>query len=129
MNVQTIICLIKRDTTDAYKKQNPVLRLNELAVEYNNNKIVGYKIGDGTTQWSELPYITKFTNISEFWIYVDLFCHNKSHIAVTKIILDPFVINNFLGKNEKCSTYSTPCGQRTKCDKKIWEADNERIAN
>ena len=102
MNDRTIQCLIKRDTTDAYKEWNPVLHLNELAVEYNNDKIVGYKIGDGTTQWSELPYISQLTDISEFWIYIKPF-HCGRHLVAAKIILDPFVINSFLGGNEKCS--------------------------
>lgn len=41
------VCLIKRGTTEDYKEWNPTLHLNELAVEYNDNEIVGYKIGDG----------------------------------------------------------------------------------
>lgn len=94
------MCLLKRGTTEDYKEWNPILNLNELAVEYNDNEIVGYKIGDGEARWSELPYITKFTDISEFWIYVDPFCYNKPYIAA-KIILDPFMINNFLGGTEE----------------------------
>jgi hypothetical protein len=96
MNTQTIKCLIKRGTTDDYKEWNPTLHLNELAVEYNDNEIVGYKIGNGTTQWSELPYITKITDISEFWLWINAFDNSHPYV-VTKIILDPFMINNFLG--------------------------------
>lgn len=102
MSTQTITCLIKRDTTDTYKEWNPVLRLNELAVEYNNDEIVGYKIGDGTTQWSELPYINQLTEISEFWIYTKPF-HCSCYRVAAKIIFDPFIINSFFGGNEKCS--------------------------
>lgn len=95
------VYLTKRVTTEDCKEWNPTLHLNELAVEYNDNEIVGYKIGDGETRWSELPYITKLTDISEFWIYVNPFCRNKPYIAA-KIILDPFMINNFLGGTEQC---------------------------
>jgi hypothetical protein len=100
MNGRIIKCLIKRGTTDDYNEWNPILYLNELAVEYNDNEIVGYKIGDGTTQWSELPYINHITDISEFWLYVNSFDCSHPYIAV-KIILDPFVINNFLGGTEE----------------------------
>lgn len=91
----TIRCLIKRGTTEDYKEHNPVLHFNELAVEYNDDKIVGYKIGDGVTQWSDLLYIAKLTDISEFWLYCCEFGNLHPHIAV-KIVLDPFVINKFL---------------------------------
>lgn len=101
MNAQTIKCLIKRGTTDDYKEWNPILDLNELAVEYNNDEIVGYKIGDGMTRWSELSYISQFTDISEFWLYTKPFRCAHSRVAV-KIMLDPFIINNFLGGTEEC---------------------------
>lgn len=99
MSVRTVNCLIKRGTTNEYKEWNPILSLNELAVEYNNNEIVGYKIGDGTTRWPELPYINHITDISEFWLYCNAFDCSHPYIAA-KIMLDPFMINNFLGGTE-----------------------------
>lgn len=98
---RTIKCLIKRGTTEDYTEWNPILRLNELAVEYNDNEIVGYKIGDGSTKWSELSYITKFTDVSEFWLYVQPF-YNTRHYVAAKIVLNPFEINNYLGGIEEC---------------------------
>lgn len=96
----SIKILIKRDTTQNYVAINPILRLKELAVEYNENGIVGYKIGDGLTPWSELSYITNLTDIKEFYLWANTFDGNNRKIYA-KIVIDPFVINDFLG-GTKC---------------------------
>jgi hypothetical protein len=95
-----IQCLVKRGTTEDYKEYNPTLQLNELAVEYNDNKIVGYKLGDGITKWSELEYVTNLTDVKEFWLY----CGDiNNRYVVAKIVLNPFSINNSLGGIKVCS--------------------------
>ena len=96
----SIKIFIKRGITQNYVKVNPILMLKELAVEYNENGIVGYKIGDGWTPWSELSYITNLTDIKEFYLWADTFDGSDRKIYA-KIMLDPFVINNFLGGKEK----------------------------
>ena len=89
-------CLIKRGTSEKYKEFNPILKLNELAVEYDDNKIIGYKLGDGVTKWSELKYIINLTDIKEFWLY----CDGR---LCTQTVLDPFVIKDYLGGTKPCS--------------------------
>ncbi len=96
----SVVCLIKRGTTEDYKKYNPVLELNELSVEYDSDKIVGYKLGDGISRWLDLEYITNLTDLKEFWLY----CGDiNDRYMVAKIVLNPFLINNSLGGTEECS--------------------------
>ena len=96
-----IHCYLKRGTTENYKEYNPTLQLNELAVEYDNNEIIGYKLGDGATKWSELEYVTNLTEVKEFWLYGDDI--NNGRRLLSKIILNPFTINNYLGGTMQCS--------------------------
>jgi hypothetical protein len=44
----------KRGTTDSWNNLNPVLRAGQPGYNKDENKI---KIGDGTSRWTELPYI------------------------------------------------------------------------
>lgn len=96
-----IQCYLKRGTTEDYKEYNPTLQLNELAVEYDNNEIIGYKLGDGVTKWSELEYVTRLTDVKEFWLYGNDI--NNGRRPLSKIILNPFTINNYLGGTKLCS--------------------------
>jgi hypothetical protein len=45
----------RRDTADNWTSVNPVLAEGELGVELGTSKV---KIGDGTTAWTALPYLT-----------------------------------------------------------------------
>ena len=45
--------LLRRDTTANWEANNPVLASGEPGFEIDTNKL---KVGDGTTQWMDLPY-------------------------------------------------------------------------
>lgn len=51
---------------------NPVLGLSEPCHEYDTGK---FKIGDGVTPWSELPYYDPFGNGGSGLTYQDLLNH------------------------------------------------------
>ena len=52
----TINLTVKYDTYDNWRTNNPVLGSGEASVDTTNNNKV--KLGDGTTKWNDLPYIT-----------------------------------------------------------------------
>ena len=45
--------ILRNDTSDVWVEKNPLLLEGELGIELNTNKI---KIGDGITNWNDLPY-------------------------------------------------------------------------
>lgn len=47
----------RRDTLDAFNKVNPILNYNELVKVFMPNGTNKWKIGDGESRFSELPYI------------------------------------------------------------------------
>jgi len=49
----TITIQLRGDTAANWSATDPVLAEREMALETDTDK---FKIGDGTTQWSELPY-------------------------------------------------------------------------
>ena len=49
---------VRRDTAANWTSYNPILLAGEIGYEYNTNKA---KIGDGTTNWNGLPYLTTAT--------------------------------------------------------------------
>lgn len=53
--MSTMSLTVKYDTYDNWKTNNPVLGSGEAAVDTTNNKV---KLGDGTTKWNDLQYIT-----------------------------------------------------------------------
>ena len=63
-------CLIRRDTKKQWTDFNPVLRLGEIAMEQIDEDTYLYKIGDGKSEWSELPYVD-LNEVPEFRIYTD----------------------------------------------------------
>lgn len=75
--------IIKRDQREKLAYLNPVLKLNELIAVYDKDVLVGHKIGDGVTKWSQLEYIQYFDDIDEFWVYDT---HDGS---IGKIVLNP----------------------------------------
>ena len=47
---------LRRDTAANWEAANPVLAQGEIGLILDNNgKVVGQKIGDGETEWKELP--------------------------------------------------------------------------
>lgn len=92
---QQVRILIKRDCTSRYEEFDPVLYYHELAVEYDGNQIVGYKLGDGKTKWSELDYITNISDIHHFVLYCD------PTGPAAQVVLDPFMANDIQGGTEQ----------------------------
>ena len=45
---------IRRGTAEAFERNNPILQYGEPCFVKDNN---GFKIGDGVTDWVNLPYI------------------------------------------------------------------------
>jgi len=45
---------LRRGTSDAWSRVNPVLLYGEPGFEKDTNKL---KIGDGTSAWNDLPYL------------------------------------------------------------------------
>ena len=75
--------IIKRDQREKLAYLNPVLKMNELIAVYDKDILIGHKIGDGVTKWSQLEYIQYFDDIDEFWVYDT---HDGS---VGRVILNP----------------------------------------
>ena len=49
---------VRQDTTANWTTQNPVLLKGEMGVEFQTNGATAWKVGDGTTRWASLPYVT-----------------------------------------------------------------------
>jgi len=49
-------CLIRRDSLENWVNQNPILRKNEIIKVYFESGTSSFKVGDGTTTFSSLPY-------------------------------------------------------------------------
>lgn len=47
--------LVTRDTAAGFASDDPVLRVGEMGIETDTNKM---KVGDGVTAWSGLEYVT-----------------------------------------------------------------------
>lgn len=77
-----VIIYIKRDQLDILISKDIILQDKELIAVYNKNELIGHKIGDGVSKWSELDYVS-LDIINEFKVY-DL----KSGYRC-KIILNP----------------------------------------
>jgi len=53
-----VIVQVRRDTAANWTSANPILLAGELGHEYDTGKM---KVGDGTTNWNGLPYLTQNT--------------------------------------------------------------------
>ena len=53
-----VIVQVRRDTASNWTSANPILLAGELGFEYDTGKM---KVGDGTTNWNSLPYLTQAT--------------------------------------------------------------------
>lgn len=53
---------LRHDTADNWTSFDPVLAVGEVGVETDTNR---FKFGDGTTVWTNLPYVTSTTKTSE----------------------------------------------------------------
>lgn len=76
---------LRNDTASNWTSANPTLARGELGIEIDNNKL---KIGDGTTEWNDLPYSS--IDINELIPYVS-YTHNQISASNT------WTINHGLG--------------------------------
>ena len=53
-----VILQVRRDTAANWTSNNPILLAGEIGFEYDTGLA---KIGDGTTDWVNLPYLTQKT--------------------------------------------------------------------
>lgn len=76
---------LRNDTASNWTSANPTLARGELGIEIDTNKL---KIGDGTTDWNDLPY--SGIDINELIPYVS-YTHNQISASNT------WTINHGLG--------------------------------
>ena len=58
-----VVVQVRRDLAANWTSANPILLAGEFGYEYDTNKA---KIGDGTTNWINLPYLTTATGPTGF---------------------------------------------------------------
>lgn len=77
---------IRRKTATQWQNENPVLAEGELGLDLTNKKI---KVGDGSTAWNSLPYITvsnanQLENHNHDLLYAPLtHNHDSSYASIT----------------------------------------------
>lgn len=65
----TLTILPRHDTEDNWLQYNPVLKEREFVVSIDND-MIGYKLGDGKSQYSELRFVDLFRAITLGYIYL-----------------------------------------------------------
>lgn len=70
-NVCNLKIIIKHDTEERWRDNNPVLRECEIATAINSHSI-GYKVGDGIRKYSELPFVELQDALSNGVIYAQM---------------------------------------------------------
>lgn len=68
---------IKRDTSSNWTVNNPVLLAGELVIVDTNSGDVRFKVGNGTSHYTELPFqdesiLNKFPDVSEYVVAADV---------------------------------------------------------
>ena len=82
INDANVIIYIERGQLDVLNVENPILRPKELLAVYDQGKLIGHKLGDGESKWSELDYID-LDMVDEFNVY------DKKQGYICKIIINP----------------------------------------
>lgn len=49
--------LLRRDTEENWNKYNPILKKHEIVKIFLNNNESKFKVGDGISKYSELPFV------------------------------------------------------------------------
>lgn len=81
---QPIKIIPKRDYDRKWKDNNPTLRKYELASILMDDGSILYKIGDGITPYSDLPFISNINDIPHIYVYIG------DNLLAAKIELNPF---------------------------------------
>lgn len=69
-NWKNLVVCPRRDTMNEWEQNNPILRLNEIAVAYCDNE-TKYKLGDGVRTFVFLPFASLEDVFNNGWIYSD----------------------------------------------------------
>ena len=91
-----MLVIPKRDTLDNFKELNPVIRNNELIKIFMPDGTNMWKLGDGKSNFSELPYIPNnkliinldenyYSGIIEFDFMNNDICEGQNKIIRTNI--------------------------------------------
>lgn len=67
--VKKFKCIVRHDSVENWEEFDPVLRERELVMAYDGG-LTGYKLGDGRSKWSDLPYVD-LNEVERFSMYVD----------------------------------------------------------
>ena len=62
-------CIVRYDSVENWEEFDPVLRERELVMAYDGG-LTGYKLGDGRSKWSDLPYVD-LNEVERFSMYAD----------------------------------------------------------
>ena len=77
-----IVIYVERSQLNTLMSNDIVLNSKELMAVYDENRLIGHKIGNGESKWSELDYVD-LNMIDEFKVYDQ----KKGYIC--KIVLNP----------------------------------------
>lgn len=81
--------LIKRDTAENYLDNNFIPRPFELVAAYTEDyDAIIYKLGDGKTCWTDLPEITKLSELDRFAVFAPG--------VMVECLLSPVLIKEFI---------------------------------
>ena len=85
--------LIKRDTVENYSDSKFIPKPFELVAAYTEDSdTIIYKLGDGKTCWTDLPEITKLSELDKFAVYAPA--------AKVECFLSPVLIKDFIQPNK-----------------------------
>ena len=84
-----VVIYIERGQLDVLIARDPIIKDKELIAVYDEDKLIGHKIGDGVSKWSELDYIS-LDLVDEFKVY------DKKRGYICKIVLNP--IDKMMGE-------------------------------
>lgn len=56
--MKSLIIMPRRDTEEKWEEDNPILKEREICIVYTQWRGIEYKLGDGKTHYSHLPFTT-----------------------------------------------------------------------
>ena len=69
VRMKKIKCIVRHGSVEDWEEFDPVLRERELVIGYDGD-LTGYKLGDGRSRWSDLPYVD-LNEVERFSMYID----------------------------------------------------------
>lgn len=84
--IKSLTILPRRDSIQAWRKKNPIVKVNELIVVDVNKLITLYKIGDGKHTYKQLPFHSLTYCLKHGYFYGDV--KNYEHTILVQIRWD-----------------------------------------